>query len=61
MDHVDEITQRENWQLTNLVDLGFEPTEAIDILRDSIDYHEIATLMDRGCDKHIALRILAPL
>ena len=61
LDRVDEILTAENWQIHNFHRLGFDTVEAIDAVRNGIDYHEIEPLIEQGCSKETALRILASL
>jgi uncharacterized heparinase superfamily protein len=46
-----------DWRATQLERLGI-PAWLADIVADRIDWHEIASLVERGCSARLALDIL---
>jgi hypothetical protein len=50
------------WREARLRVAGFEWETASQLARDdAVDLHELLELVDRGCQPHLAARILAPL
>lgn len=51
-----------SWRIECLRDAGFEPPLARLLALDGrYDLHELLDLLDRGCPRELAVRILAPL
>jgi hypothetical protein len=46
-----------NWRVSQLTRLGI-PWSLAEIYADSIDWHQVARLMQRGCPARLALRII---
>ena len=59
MDELHDILTDENWQISNFHRLGYDPVEAIDAVRDGIDYHDVEILINKGHSKETAI-MLAP-
>jgi hypothetical protein len=52
----------ERWRAQRLRSAGFSVDLAERLAReDQVDLHELLELVDRGCQPHLAARILAPL
>jgi hypothetical protein len=45
------------WRAERLIGLGVEPPLAVE-LAATVDWHELADLLARGCPPHLALEIL---
>jgi len=45
------------WRLEQLTRLGI-PRPLADVVADHVDWHEIAALVQRGCQPRLALRIV---
>jgi hypothetical protein len=50
------------WRRRMLLNAGFNRRPASDLAaEESVDFHELLDLIDRGCPPHLAARIVAPL
>ena len=50
------------WRRDQLVAAGFEPPLAVALAQDCrYDLHALIELVERGCPRRVAIRILAPL
>lgn len=48
----------ERWLVSQFVRLGADGDDAVLLVADGVDYHEVEALIDRGCDLELALEIL---
>lgn len=49
------------WRRCRLLEAGFPPELAQSLSTADVDVHALLQLVDRGCDPHLAARILSPL
>lgn len=49
------------WRRCRLLEAGFPPELAQWLAAADVDVHALLQLVDRGCDPHLAARILSPL
>jgi hypothetical protein len=49
------------WRRCRLLEAGFPPELAEALAKADVDVHALLQLVDRGCDPHLAARILSPL
>lgn len=55
---VPEAVTVENWRIKQFTQLGFNEEQIAIMLLDQVDYHDMAKLLENGCDKETALLIL---
>jgi hypothetical protein len=56
---VNEICRIENWNISQFLRMGFSISEATFATDNHIDWHEAERLIENGCTRETALRILA--
>ncbi len=47
-----------DWRFDALEEAGYNPIAAFALANSSVEHHEAANLLARGCPQHTALRIL---
>lgn len=54
----DETALVQSWRIIRFLDLGYDIDTAIDAATSTLDLHQVAHLLERGCPLPTALEIL---
>lgn len=58
---IPEAMQVDSYKISQYERLGFSLEEALTAIDQGIDWHDVESLLSRGCSRQLALAILAPL